>query len=217
MTYKYILFDLDGTITDSREGITKGVKYSLDKMGISNVKLEELNKFIGPPLKESYIKYYNFSEKESEKAINYFREYYKEIGIYENELYEGIEKLISELVEMDKILIIATSKVTEYAEIIIEYFGLSKYFTYIVGSNMDGTRTNKHEVIEYALQISGIEDKKDIIMIGDRKHDIIGAKQNKIDCIGVEYGYGSKEELSKVNADYIVKDINELAKLLTAS
>ncbi|WZL82753.1 HAD family hydrolase [Vallitaleaceae bacterium 9-2] len=214
MKYTYILFDLDGTLTDPREGITKSVAYALNKMGQKSVNLDELTKFIGPPLKDSFMDYYNFTEDEANKAIELYREYFKDIGIFENHVYQGIPELLKALIEQEKILIVATSKPTVFAERIIRHFDLEKYFKVIIGSNLDGTRTNKAEVIETALLEAGIEQKDDVVMIGDRKHDVIGANVVGIDSIGVEYGYGSYEELTKAGATYIVKSTLELGSLL---
>ncbi|MGL5380090.1 HAD family hydrolase [Clostridium sp.] len=211
---KYILFDLDGTVTDPMVGITKSVKYALNKFNINTKTLEELCKFIGPPLKESFMEYYNFSDEEAEKAIIYYREYFSIKGIYENYVYDNFENILSSLKQEGKTLIIATTKTTIFAEQIIEHFNLSKYFDFICGSNLDGTRTKKADIIQYILDKYNIDNHSDVVMIGDRKHDIIGAKEVGIDSIGVLYGYGSYEELYNSGADYIVKDIDELSKLI---
>lgn len=210
----YILFDLDGTITDPMLGITKSVKYALSKFNISVKSLDELCKFIGPPLKESFIKYYKFSEEDSEKAIEYYREYFSKKGIYENIVYDDFEKMLTSLKEKNKTLIVATSKPTVFAEQIIENFNLGKYFSFVSGSNLDGTRTKKADVIKYALQQNKIIDTSSVIMVGDREYDIYGAKEHNIESIGVLYGYGNYEELTNSGSDYIVKDVNELRELL---
>ncbi|WP_294353812.1 HAD family hydrolase [uncultured Clostridium sp.] len=212
---KYILFDLDGTLTDPMLGITKSVKYALDKFNIHVNGLDELCKFIGPPLKDSFMEFYNFSEEEAEKGVTFYRERYSTKGIYENIVYGGIERLLKELKDNNKTIIIATSKPTVFAKEIVDYFKLGKYFDFICGSNLDGTRSKKVEVIEYALKIAGVKDRSEAIMIGDRKHDIIGAKLAKLESIGVLYGYGDFEELKKSGADYIVETVNELESLLS--
>lgn len=213
MSHKYILFDLDGTLTDPKEGITKSVAYSLKKMRNIEVDVEELTKFIGPPLMDSYSEYYGFTEEESRKAIEYYREYFKDKGIYENIIYDGIKELLEKLKNKGKVLVVATSKPTVFAEVIIRHFDLEGYFTFIVGSNLDGSRTRKSEVIEAALKKLGINDLADVVMIGDRKHDIMGAKEVNVDSIGVVYGYGSFDELKKAGADHVVNSVNELSML----
>lgn len=214
MTYKYILFDLDGTLTDPMVGITKSVAYSLKKMKNIEVPLEALTKFIGPPLKESYMEFYGFTEEASSEAIELFREYFKETGIYENELYPGIKELLNELKNCGKDLCIATSKPTIFAEKVVSYFDLGDYFTYVYGSNLDGSRTKKAEIIAAVLDEIGVEDRAEVVMIGDRKHDVLGAQEKKVASIGVTYGYGSYEELEKAGADFIVTSVEELRKLL---
>lgn len=211
---KYILFDLDGTITDPMIGITKSVRYALSKFGIQVEDLNTLCKFIGPPLKDSFMNFYNFSEEDALKAITYYREYFSTDGLYENTVYKNFEDILISLKNNDKSLIIATSKPTVFAEKILEHFNLKKYFDFISGSNLDNTRTKKADVISYALEQQRINNMSEIIMIGDREHDIIGAKALNIESIGVLHGYGSYEELSSSGADYIVKDVSELKSLL---
>ena len=211
---KYILFDLDGTVTDPMIGITKSVRYALNKFGIEVEDLNTLCKFIGPPLKDSFMNFYNFSEGDALKAITYYREYFSTNGLYENTVYENFEDMLIALKNDGKSLIIATSKPTVFAEKILEHFNLKKYFDFISGSNLDNTRTKKADVISYALKQQMINNMSEIIMIGDREHDIIGAKALNIESIGVLHGYGSYEELSSSGADYIVKDVSELKSLL---
>ena len=211
---KYILFDLDGTVTDPMIGITKSVRYALNKFGIEVEDLNTLCKFIGPPLKDSFMNFYNFTEEDALKAIAYYREYFSTNGLYENTVYENFEDMLIALKNDGKSLIIATSKPTVFAEKILEHFNLKKYFDFISGSNLDNTRTKKADVISYALEQQMINNISEIIMIGDREHDIIGAKALNIESIGVLHGYGSYEELSSSGADYIVKDVSELKSLL---
>lgn len=212
---KYILFDLDGTVTDPMIGITKSVRYALNKFGIEVEDLNTLCKFIGPPLKDSFMNFYNFTEEDALKAISYYREYFSTNGLYENTVYENFEDMLIALKNDGKSLIIATSKPTVFAEKILEHFNLKKYFDFISGSNLDNTRTKKADVISYALEQQMINNMSEIIMIGDREHDIIGAKALNIESIGVLHGYGSYEELSSSGADYIVKDVSELKSLLS--
>lgn len=212
--YQYVLFDLDGTLTDPKEGITKSVAYALKSYGIQVDDLDSLCKFIGPPLKDSFAKYYGFSEEQSMEAIEKYREYFKPYGVYENKVYEGVENLLSELVKCGKRVILATSKPTVFAKEILEHFHLAEYFTCVVGSELDGTRVKKAEVVAYALEQSGAADKSQVVMVGDREHDIIGAKENEIDCIGVLYGYGDRAEHEAAGADYIIETVKELEEFL---
>ncbi|MEX3622939.1 HAD family hydrolase [Viridibacillus arvi] len=215
MIYQYILFDLDGTLTDPKVGITKSVAYALDKMNIEVVDYSKLDLFIGPPLQESFQAYYGLNERQANEAIGYYRERFKQLGLYENEVYPGIKTLLETLKKKGKTLAVATSKPTVFAEKILQHFKLAQYFDVIVGSNLDGTRIAKAEVIhEVLLQLSS-PDKSEIIMIGDRKHDLIGAKKECIANIGVLYGYGSKEELALEEPTYIVSNIEELDFILT--
>jgi len=214
MKYKYILFDLDGTLTDPKVGITKSVEYALNKYKMEVESLDDLIKFIGPPLKESFMEYYSFDEERANKAIEYYREYFKDKGIFENDVYEGIPELLRELKNRGFIIAIATSKPTVFAERIVEHFGLKEYFTITVGSNLDGTRTSKGEVISYVLEQLNINNLEEAVMIGDRKHDIIGAQKNNIDSIGVLYGYGDLEEFQEAAPTYILDSVNDLYKLI---
>lgn len=211
---KYILFDLDGTVTDPMIGITKSVQYALRKFNIEVENLNDLCKFIGPPLKDSFMNFYGFNEEDALKAITFFREYFSVNGLYENTVYENFEDMLIALKEQNKSLIIATSKPTVFAEKILEHFNLKKYFDFIAGSNLDNTRTKKADVISYALEQQGLTETSEMIMIGDREHDVIGAKTLGIESIGVLHGYGSYEELSNSGATYIVKDVKELKSLL---
>ena len=203
--YKYILFDLDGTLTDPGLGITNAVKHALKKFNIEVPDRSELYKFIGPPLLESFQKYYGMSEEESQMALQYYREYFKPYGLYENMVYDGIEELLVTLKAQGKKLILATSKPEPFAVEILRHFGLDKYFDFIAGATMDEKRVRKADVIAYALESCGITDLPSAIMIGDREHDILGAKEVGLESIGVLYGYGDLEELENAGATYIVK------------
>ena len=208
--YQYILFDLDGTLTNPEIGITSSVMYALEKFNIKVEDRKELHPFIGPPLGDSFQRYYGLSEEESQLAIKYYRERFSVKGLYENEVYEGVDKLLQQLKEGGKTLIIATSKPEEFTLKILKHFDLLKYFDYVAGATMDGSRGEKADVIRYALKISGIKDKSKAIMIGDRKYDILGAKENGLNSIGVLFGFGDYEELSKAGADYVVKSVEEI-------
>jgi len=214
MGYEYILFDLDGTLTDSSMGITNSVMYALEKYGIEVSDRSELYKFIGPPLQDSFRKYYGFSKEEAKKAVEYYREYYKDKGIFENLVYDGFEDLLKILKDNSHKLIVVTSKPEVFAKQILEHFDIGKYFTYIAGSNLDGTRIEKYEVIKYALESCSITDLSKAIMVGDREHDIIGAKKAGIDSIGVLFGYGNRDELEKAGADFIVGTVADIGKVL---
>lgn len=214
MKYKYILFDLDGTLTDSKIGITKSVQYALSKNNIKVDSLDDLEKFIGPPLKDSFMEFYSFEEERALKSIEFYREYYSDKGIFENEVYDGIPDLLRKLKDKGFIIALATSKPTYFAEIILEHFNLKEYFDIVVGSNLDETRTSKAEVIAYAIQQLKMNNLQDVIMIGDRKHDVIGAKMNNLDSVGVLYGFGSKEELEEAGATYIVSSVEEIYNLI---
>ncbi|QJA09760.1 HAD family hydrolase [Romboutsia sp. CE17] len=211
--YKYILFDLDGTLTDPKEGITKSFQYALKHFGIEE-DLANLEKFIGPPLHDSFRDDYNFSEEEVEEAVTKFREYFAQNGIFENKIFSGVKEVLEYLHSNNKRILLATSKPTIFAEKILKHFEIDKYFEYIGGSNLDGSRSEKNEVINHVLEVCKVSSMEDVIMIGDRKYDVIGAKKIGVDSIGVLYGYGDLEELQEVNPTYIIKNIEELKNIL---
>lgn len=213
--YRYILFDLDGTLTDPQEGITKSVAYALRYFGIEVENLESLCKFIGPPLKESFMKFYGFDEEKAELAVEKYREYFAPAGIFQNKVYDGVDSMLKNLKESGKQIVLATSKPQVYAEKILKHFQLDMYFSFIAGSELDGRRVKKGEVIAYALKGAGVEDVRTAVMVGDREHDIIGAKENGMDSIGVLYGYGCAEEFEKNGADAVVETVEELTKYVT--
>jgi phosphoglycolate phosphatase len=210
------LFDLDGTLTDPKIGITKSVQYSLKAFGINIDNPDELIHFIGPPLRDSYKIYHSFSDDEAEKAVEKYREYFSETGIFENSIYDGIERLLQMQYAMKKTLAVATSKPTVYAEKILRHFHIDQYFSFVSGSELDGTRSQKELVIRHALDNLKAVSVQEAVMIGDREHDILGAKKLGMDSIGVLYGYGTYEELSSVAADYIVHSVDKLSALLAA-
>jgi len=211
---KYILFDLDGTLTNPKEGITKCVQYALKHFGIER-ECDELISFIGPPLKEKFIEYASLSEEDGVKAVEIYRERFAPIGIFENEIYDGIIYLLEELKKQGKTLAIATSKPTVYAEKIAEKYGIMPYLSCLVGSELDGRHTDKAEVVEIAMRKLGASSKN-TIMVGDREHDVIGARKNGVECIGVGYGYGGEDELLKSGALKIADTPYELLKILSA-
>ena len=212
--YDTILFDLDGTLTDPGEGITNSVAYALKKYDIEVSDRSELYKFIGPPLKDSFMRYYSFSEEKAEQAIAYYREYFRDIGIFENRVYEGVEDMLKALCDEEKTIVLATSKPEEFAVRILEHFDLKKYFNVVAGASMDSSRSKKGDVIAYAISLCEDFCKDTAVMIGDREHDVIGAKENGLKSIGVLYGYGNRAEMEAAGADFIVESIEELRNLL---
>lgn len=209
-----ILFDLDGTLTEFGEGIINCVQYALEKLGKKEEHPENLQCFIGPPLKEQFMKYAGLGEEEGEKAVVYYRERYTTTGIFENRLYPKIPELLELLKINNKILAVASSKPEVYVKQILEHFQIADYFTAIVGSELDGRRTEKAEVIEEALRRMHLEEERDkVLMVGDRSHDVQGAISCGLQCIGVAYGYGSREELEKAGAVYIADSVEDLGIL----
>lgn len=214
--YDVILFDLDGTLTDPKPGITRSVQYALDKFDIHVADLDSLIPFIGPPLSESFQVFYHLSEADAKKAVGYYREYFTEKGLYENAVFDGITELLANLKQAGKTLMIATSKPTVFAEKILRHFQLAHYFSLIAGSNLDGTRIDKDEVIAFALTECPDIPKERIIMVGDRKHDVVGARKNGIYCIAAAFGYGSPEELQEANPKAIASSVQDLLPILMA-
>lgn len=214
--YHTLLFDLDGTIINSKEGITKSAQYALSFFDIHESDLDKLEVFIGPPLGQSFQEYYHLSDKQTKKAVTLFRERYASIGVYENEVYDGIEDLLTSLKETGKKIALATSKPENFAIAILEKYKLSSYFDLIVGSKLDGSRDSKKEVIEEVFhRLSYSEtDRKECIMIGDRKHDILGAAACNIDSIGVRYGFSTGQELEETNATFVLESVQELKQFL---
>lgn len=211
--YKTVLFDLDGTLTDPGLGITSSVAYALKKYGIEVEEREKLYSFIGPPLSDSFKKYYGFSDEKAMEAIMYYREYFKDKGIFENEVYEGIIMLLKKIKASGRKIVLATSKPEEFALRILEHFELTEYFDVVAGASMDEKRNKKGDVIKYALE-KGNFTSEYAVMIGDREHDVLGAQENGIDTIGVLYGYGSRDELEKAGAMYIAETVKDIYALL---
>lgn len=214
MGYEVILFDLDGTLTDPKLGITKSVQYALAKFNIHEPDLDKLVPFIGPPLVESFQEFYGLSKEEATDGVIYYREYFTKAGMFENAVYPGIKIMLTQLTEQGKKLIVATSKPTVFSEQIIEHFELKQFFSMIVGSNLDGSRIHKDEIIGFVLTELAEFDYKNIVMVGDRMHDIVGAQKNDIDSIGVKYGYGTETELIAAKPTYLVGSVSELTELL---
>lgn len=195
---KYILFDLDGTLTDPKEGITKCVKRALEHFGVYR-ECDELLEFIGPPLKEHFMEYASLSEEDGKKAVEIYRERYAPVGVFENRIYDGILSMLSSLRSQGKTLAVATSKPTVYSQKICDKFGISPYIAYLAGSELDGTNTNKADVIKKAMGYLGAY-KDNTVMVGDRIHDFIGAEKNGIPFVGVSYGYASHGEFDGVSS-----------------
>lgn len=233
--FQYILFDLDGTLTDPKVGITKSVQYALQAFGIEEPDLDKLEPFIGPPLKDSFMEFYGFDNEQTEIAVEKYRERFVVTGIFENDIYPGIAQMLANLHGSGKSLAIASSKPTELVERILEHFAIKEYFDVIVGSEMDGTRSRKEEVVEEALRrlvpqifadlSENTEEsrsqltsekalRKAIAMVGDRKFDIEGAKAFGLTGIGVAFGYAPEGELEQAGADNIVETVAELEQIL---
>ncbi|MDD6812137.1 MAG: HAD family hydrolase [Lachnospiraceae bacterium] len=215
--FHYLLFDLDGTLTDPKVGITSCVQYALRKMGIEEPDLDKLEPFIGPPLIDSFEEFYGFDEEQALQAVEFYRERFRTIGLFENEVYPGIPRMLAKLKRAGKRLAIASSKPTVFVLRILQHFEMEQYFDIIVGSELDGTRSRKEEVVEEALRqlLQGQKNEYDrTVMIGDRKFDILGAKEFGLTGVGVSFGYAKEGELEAAGADYIVDTVEQLEALL---
>ena len=214
--FTHIFFDLDGTLTDPALGITNSFIHALKFYGMEIPSYEELCKLIGPPLPYSFETTFGFDHDKAMEAVGKYREYFSTKGLFENKVYDGIPELLQALKEKGKHLVVATSKPEEYSIRIIEHYRLSQYFDFVCGSLMDESRSKKAEVIAYALERCGLgEDQKNkVLMVGDRFHDIEGAKANGLKSCGVLFGYGSRQELEEAGADYIVKSVKDLLDLI---
>ena len=212
--YQNIFFDLDGTLTDPGLGIMNAVMHALDYYNIEVKERQELRFFIGPPLHEAFMKFCNFDEDQAKEAVSIFREYYRDKGLFENEAYDGIKEMLETLKASGKKLVVATSKPEEFAIKVLKHFDLYDYFDFVAGATFDTTRVKKADVIAYALKETGITDLENTIMIGDRSHDIIGAKTFNLDSIGVLYGYGSEDEFKEAGATYIVNKPCEIIEIV---
>ena len=209
MHYPNVLFDLDGTLTDPREGITRSIQYGLSKMGIDEPDLTQLEHFIGPPLLQAFMATYGFDEAKAWEAMGFYRERFAVTGLYENEVFEGVTPLLETLVAQGRQLFIATSKPQVYAREIARHFDFARHFKVIYGSELDGTRTNKVELIRHLMAEQGLNPAH-TLMIGDRKHDLIGARDNGLDAAAVGYGFGSFEELNSFAPKYHFQTLTEL-------
>jgi phosphoglycolate phosphatase len=213
--FEYLLFDLDGTLTASAEGIVNSVIYALKKNGIEETDREKLLAFVGPPLIDSFEKYYGMNREQAKKLAEDYREYFRERGWKENAVYEGIPEVLAQLKADGKHLILATAKPEPFARQIMEYFDLTKYFELICGSTFDGRITQKGEVIASVIEQIGAEHKAQMLMIGDREHDVNGAAENGIPCMGVLYGYGDREELTNAGALILCPDVQSIPEMIS--
>lgn len=214
MKKKYVLFDLDGTLTDSQEGIMNSIEYALDYFGIQVEDRAALRPWLGPPLVDSLMKYHGFDREQALKGVEKYREYFDIKGIFENRVYDGMEELLAGLQAEGYILMTATSKPEVAAKRITDHFGLTKYFTFVGGASLDDSRVHKGDVIRYVLESNQIQDLSEVMMVGDRENDIMGAKQNGLESIGVLYGYGSRDELEAAGADHIAETVEDIARYL---
>ena len=214
MKFETVLFDLDGTLTDPGLGITNAVMYALEKFGIHESDREKLYAFIGPPLWDSFMRFYGMSREEADRAVATYREYYGGPGLFENTVYPGIPQMLESLKAQGKALAVATSKPQGYSEQILKHFGLAGYFDQIAGASMDQSRSRKADVIRYALSLLPSADPRTTIMVGDREHDVLGAREVGLPCVGVLYGYGNRSELEAAGAFQIAEDVAALKKIL---
>ena len=216
--FQYVLFDLDGTLTDPREGITKSVQFALAQQGISEPDLKKLEPFIGPPLKDSFMEFYGMTEEQAAQGVADYRKRFAPIGKFENEVYPGIPEMLGSLKRAGIRLAVASSKPETFVWDILKYFKLDGYFDVVTGSELDGTRSRKEEVVEEALHRLELDgqpvSRENCAMVGDRRFDIEGGRQFRLTTVGVTYGYAAKGELEAAGADYIVKNPLQLTKLL---
>lgn len=210
--YRYLFFDLDGTLTDSREGIVNCLVYALEQMGFDIP--EDKEKFLGPSLYQSFAEFCGMDNEQVERAVRFFRERYSVTGLFENRVYDGIPELLGKLKNSGMELFVATSKPKTFAVRILEKFGLAHYFRFIGGADINGTRNLKQEVIEYVLAEAGISGRESVLMIGDRRQDVLGAHDTGLDCMGVLWGYGPVEELLEAGADYIAETPQKAAEAI---
>jgi phosphoglycolate phosphatase len=215
LKYSYLLFDLDGTLTDSGEGIMRCVQYALEKFGIREQDVRKLRRFVGPPLNDSFRIFCGMSEEDALQAVRYYRERYEKQGILENHVYEGIPQLLKDLAAEGRTLIVASSKPEVYVRKVLENFSIAESFSFTIGSGMNGRLSSKEEILAEVLRRcpAAGADRKGTVMIGDRRYDIEGARSAHIDSVGVYYGYAEAGELEAAGADYIVQTVDELREL----
>ncbi|MCI5584953.1 MAG: HAD hydrolase-like protein [Lachnospiraceae bacterium] len=227
--FQYVLFDLDGTLTDPKEGITKSVQYALKAFGVEEENLDKLECFIGPPLRDSFMEFYHFDEQQAREAITVYRQRFEKTGLFENKPYEGIEEVLKACKDEGMLLAVASSKPYVFVRRILEHFGLMDYFDAVAGAELDGTREKKEEVIEESLRqleelvtgkgntvLSQIFNYHNCCMVGDRKFDVEGGKRYQLYTMAVGYGYADENELETAGADRIVNSVKELKEALLA-
>lgn len=213
--YTHLFLDLDGTLSDSAPGIVRSAQYALEAFGIHVDNLDDLLCFVGPPLEESFQEFYHLTPSQADEAVKVYRRRYEKIGVYENALYPGIPQFLDKARQTGKVLMVATSKPQRMADLVLSHFGIADRFAF-VGGREDSSRRTKEEVIRYVMKENGLTRTEDIVMIGDRKHDVLGAKAVGLDSVGVLYGYGSRDEFQAAGATYIVDTLKELEELLLA-
>lgn len=211
--YKNVIFDLDGTLSDSKEGIINSLKYSSEKMGIKPPSEEKLISFIGIPLQEVFSTFFSFYNADLEQAVKYFREYYKEKGIFENTLFQGADHLIRDLSENSS-LFIATSKLEKFAIVVLQHFGLFSYFKGICGADAEGINAEKSILLKKTMNTFHIDKGSSSVMIGDTIMDIDAAKKCGIHSIGVTYGYGNEQKITELKPDFVADSIEKLRGIL---
>lgn len=212
-SFTHLLFDLDGTLTESAPGIMNSARYALSYYGVNDVPDSTLRKFIGPPLMDSFQNMFGFSPEKAREAMKKYREYFADKGLFENSVYPEIKDTLTALKEQGKHLFVATSKPEIYTDRILEKFELTHFFEDVCGSDIEETRSAKDQVIAYLIEKNHLEGEKQagkILMIGDRLHDIIGAHKNGIPCCACLWGYGNREEFKEFEADYVIEKPEDL-------
>lgn len=204
-------FDLDGTITDSQEGIINCVKYALESKGVYEEDYEKLKPFIGPPLINAFMEFYGFNEEDATYLLNKYRERFSTVGMFENKLYDGVSDMLKSLKKLGHTLVVVTGKPEVYSREIIKHFGLDVYFSDVIGPSLSNTEEGKNELISRAIEKFG----NNAVMIGDRKFDILGGKHHNLKTVAVTYGFGTFDELSGTNPDYLASSVKELYKILS--
>lgn len=211
--YQHVIFDLDGTLSDSRKGIFNAYYYTFSKLGLSDPGKDVLKTLIGPPLQQGFSDAFGLTGERNEEAVKVFREYYSVKGLYENELFKGIKELIQQLYSCGSSLYVATSKYSVYANQVLQYFDIQQYFREIAGADYSG-HASKVDLITGLLRRNGIQDPLDVVIVGDTRYDIDAATELAIDSIGVTYGFSSEEEVASCNPDYLARDVNDLHSFL---
>jgi phosphoglycolate phosphatase len=212
--FTHILFDLDGTLTNPRLGIGNSLKYALRQMQMDGYSDEILEKFVGPPLQDNFKNLFGMNERNTALAVEHFRTYFGEKGLFENEPYQGISEMLEELHLSGKHIYVVTSKLEKYAKMIMRHFEFDRYIDDIQGAEASGKHSGKGQLIEQLMVRNHIPTSTSVVMVGDTHYDLIGARENEISSIAVGYGFGTTETLSNYNPDYLVDSVDELAELL---